>query len=367
MQGFRRAVVITGFVILGLGSNLAWHYPRPEALGLKLDSPASLMSASLALQSAGMRCRPNPDWTDLLVESSDQQKSREILKDRPPTPNPFPVRHPAEWRTPPDLLADLAHLPGVKEANVVLRDGREAVVVLSMQRGAFAGERSFMRQAVATVQAYKPTIRDEDIKLMDGTGADLNYSALNFASGSTHPLQTRLQTQLDGLLGPRRALFFCRLQRGKQQKITLQSVLYLQSGPEEQSQAAQELVDKGLQKWLDEQNALLKTDKAWQVQPLVYPYLGENSSRKIQRNWRQDRENGLTLEKGEVKEWTLVQRTLTADETRVLQWGLNSPPSTPGQLALGLGVLAPAVFGWCLIVPWLWRRHQLSSSASATL
>lgn len=364
MQGFRRAFVITGFVILGLGSNLAWHYPRPGNLELKLDSPQRLMASSQALQSAGLRCRPNPDWSDLLVESADQARAKEILKDFYPNPITTGLSH---WQTPPALLAELARLPGVKEANVVLRNQQEAVVMLSMRHGAYAGDRNLMNQAVQTVQAYQPGIQADNVKLLDDKGSDLNFSAISFDCFKVPPVQTAIQSQLDGLRGRRRSLFLCRLQRGQGQKITLQTVLYLQAGPEEEAKAAQEMVDKALQKWLDDRNARLKTDKAWQVQAEVYPYLREANSRKLQRNWQLDRDNGLTLEKGEVKEWTLVQRTLPQEEIKVLQWGLTSPPPTPGQLALGLGALAPVLFGWCLLLPWLWQRHQLSSSASATL
>lgn len=364
MQGFRRAFVITGFVILGLGSNLAWHYPRPETLGMSPTSPKSLMVLLDTLQTNLIRCRPNADWSELLVEASDREKALEAVK-QVTLPNLPEVSE--AWQTPPALLADLAHLPGVKEANVVIHNHQEAVVMLSMQHGAFAGDRDLMGRAVQAVQAYQSDIRAENVKLMDSKGADLNYAAPNFGAGSTHPLQTGVQSQLDGLLGARHALFFCRLRRGQAQKITLQSVLYLRTGPEDRSKAAQELVDKAMQQWVDAQNALLKTDEAWRVQPAVYPYLGENNYRKIQRNWRQDRDNGLTLEKSEVKDWTLVQRTLPLDEMKALQWSLTSPPPTPGQLILGLSVLAPTVFGWCLLLPWLLRRHQLSSSPSATL
>ena len=51
MQGFRAALVITGFVVLGLGSNLAWHYPRPVPLGLH-RSPSQLLPESAALSDA---------------------------------------------------------------------------------------------------------------------------------------------------------------------------------------------------------------------------------------------------------------------------------------------------------------------------
>ncbi len=367
MQGFRRAFVITGFIILGLGSHQAWQYPRPEALGLKLDSPQALMASSESVQAAGVRCRPNSDWTDLLVESSENEKAREALQGYHQSPGPSSVGRPQIWQTPPALLADLAHLPGVQQANVVVHNSHEAVVMLSMQHGAFAGDRDLMSQVVQVVQSHQPALRAENVKILDSRGADLNYAAPNFASGSAHPLQTSIQSQLDGLLGPRQSLFFCRLRRGQAQKIHLQSVLYLQACPEEQAKAAQELTEKATLKWVEEQNARLKTDQAAQVQTEIYPYLGENSYRKIQRSWRQDRENGLTLEKGEVKEWTLVQRTMPLDELKALQWGLTSPPPTPGQLFLGLSALAPALFGWCLLVPWLVRRHRLSSAASATL
>ncbi|MBX3170168.1 MAG: hypothetical protein KF760_22375 [Candidatus Eremiobacteraeota bacterium] len=364
MQGFRRAFVLTGFVILGLGSNLAWHYPRPELLGLNSTSPQGLMAYIETLQNSQIRCRPNMDWSQLLVEASDKERALETLKTAAP---PAPAATPEAWSTPPDLLAELAHLPGVKEANVVLHEGREAVVMLSMQHGAFAGDRILQRQAVQTVQAYKPTIKAENVKLLDGKGADLNYSAINFPSGKVHPLQIGVQSQLDGLLGPHRALFLCRLQRSKARRITLQSVLYLKESPEEPAKAAQELAGKALQNWVDEQNVRLSTDKAWQVQAEIYPYLEDSSYRRNQRNWRQDRESELILDPVEVKEWTLVQRTLPLEERKVLEWGLTSPPPTPGQLALGLTALAPALFGWCLLLPWLLRRHQLSSSASATL
>ena len=365
MQGFRRAFVITGFVVLGLGSNLAWHYPRPEALGMKLESPQSLMACSQAIESAGVRCRPNADWSDLLVESSEVERAQAVRKSDQGSQAASPL--PQKWETPPDLLADLARLPGVKEANVIIQNGHQAVVMLSMQHGAFAGDRKLLEQATGLVQAYRPEITADSVKLMDGKGADLNYSPLISYPGKVHPLQPAVQSRLDGLLGPHQALFFCRLQRAKEQKIHLQSMLYLQAMPADQVKVAQELVDQALQSWVDEQNACLKTQAAWQVQAVVYPYLGEGSYRAIQRNWRQDRNNGLTADKVEVKPWNFVQRTLPREQMQVLRWGLISPSPTPGQLALGLSALAPALFGWCLLVPWLWRRHQLSPSANATL
>ena len=364
MQGFHRAFVITGFVILGLGSNLAWHYPRPEALGLKLTSPQAVMTSSQALQSAGIRCHPNADWSDLVAEAAQREQALEALKVVQLSSNPS---HLQKWETPPALLADLAHLPGVKEANVVIQNDCQAVVMLSMQHGAFAGERQLMRQAVDTVRGHVPNLKAENIKLLDGKGADLNYTPIDYHSGKVHPLQRNLQAQLDAYLGERQALVLCQLKRAQQQKIHLQSTLYLQAMPEELSKAAQGLVDMVQQKWLDEENKCLKTDAAWQVQAVVYPFLGETSYRAIQRNWPLDRDNGLFLDKTEVKEWSLTQRTMPLEEMKALQWGLTCPPPTPAQLALGLSALAPALFGWCLLVPWLWRRHQLSPSASATL
>lgn len=364
MQGFRRAFVITGLVILGLGSNLAWHYPRPEALGLKLTSPPAVMASTQTLQAAGVRCHASPDWSDLVVESVDREQAQEALKNVPQLPHPPRAQ---KWETPPALLADLAQLAGVKEANVVIQDGRQAVVMLSMQHGAFAGDRQLMQQALGTVRSHRPSIKAENIKLLDGKGADLNYSSISYSSGKVHPLQRELQSQLDALLGERQALFFCHLKCAQGQKIHLLSVLYLQTLTDEESKAAQELVAKSLRDWLEKQNKLLKTDAAWQVQAVIYPLLGETSYATIQRNWTLDRDNGLFLDQAEIKDWTFTQRTLPLEEVKALQWGLTCPPPTPGQLALGLTALAPALFGWCLLLPWLWRRHQLSPSASTTL
>jgi hypothetical protein len=360
MQGYRRAFVITGFVLLGLGSNLAWQYPRPQALGRTLSHPQAVLAEMATLESNHIRCRPNQDWTDLLVEGADREQAEQALKMA--VVAAAPVGPQEGWTTPPALLADLARLPGVKTANVVIHDGREAVVMLAMQHGAFAGDPGLLQQAIQTVQFYQPKIRTENIKLMDGKGSDLNHATIPFQPPIAHPLQADVQAQLDGLLGPRRALFFCRVQRGKERNIHLQPSLYLRSGPEEQRLAAEQLVTQTLQKWVDAQNALLKTDQHWQVQNTLYPYLGEGSRRKNRRSWQLDRVNGITLDAAETREWTLAQRTLPLEESQALQWGLTAPPPTPGQLALGLVALGPALFGWCLAVPWLLRRHQLAAS-----
>ncbi len=364
MHRFRSAFVITGFVILGLGSNLAWHYPRPEAVGAKIDSPQQLLSDGATLESNQIRCRPNADWSDLLVERADQERAATALKDHTVVDAPKPVE---SWQTPPALLADLAHLPGVKEANVVVRGRSEAIVMLSMQHGALAADPDLLGGAVQTLQSYEPKIRAENIKLLDGNGADLNYAPISFQSGPPLPVQEQVQVQLDGLLGPRQALFFCRLKRTQDSKIRLQSELYLRAVSEEQRKAAQELVDPALQNWLDAQNAMLKTDQNWQVKDLLSAHLANTSRRQLQRYWQIDRDRGLTLEPCEVKDWTLVQRTLPLEEMQFLRWSLTAPPATPGQLALGLAALAPALFGWCLAVTWLLRRHQLSKSAGAPL
>lgn len=364
MHRFRSAFVITGFVILGLGSNLAWHYPRPEALGLKTDSPQQLVRDAATLESSLIRCRPNADWTDLLVERSDLERASKALEGRTPMNAPQPAQ---TWQTPPALLADLAHLPGVREANVVLRDGQEALVMLSMQKGAFAGEGELLTSAVETVQSYQPKIKAENVKLLDDKGADLNYTGIPALTGPPLPWQANLQQRLDSLLGARRSVFLCRLQRGKESRLTVRSVLYLRAATDEQQKAAQELVSKAEQKWVDDQNALLKTDRSWLVKDLISAQLGEWSRRQFVSSWQADRLNGLTLEPCEYREMSLVQQTLALDEMQMLRWSLTAPPPTPGQLALGLTALAPALFGWCLAVPWLLRRHQLSKSTGAPL
>ena len=360
MQGYRRAFVITGFVLLGLGSNLAWQYPRPQALDRTLRHPQAVLADMATLERNHIRCRPNENWTDLLVEAADREQAEQALQTS--VVAAAPVSPQESWTTPPALLADLVRLPGVKSANVVIHEGREAVVILAMQHGAFAGDRGLLQQAIQTVQFYQPKISPENIKLMDGRGSDLNHATIPFQPNIAHPLQAEVQAQLDGLLGPRRALFFCRVQRGKERKIHLQPALYLRNGPDQQRLAAEQLVTQTLQKWVDAQNALLKTDQHWQVQSILYPYLGEGPRRRDRRSWQLDRLDGITLDAGETREWTLAQRTLPLDESRALQWGLTAPPPTPGQLALGLVALGPALFGWCLAVPWLLRRHQLAAS-----
>ena len=331
MQGFRSAFVITGFVVLAMGSSLAWKYPRPQPLWGNAHSINQVMAKAQTLETLGIRCHPNQDWSDLLVDASERAKAHETFKGDEPAEAAPDLR---PWQTPPALLADLARLPGVKEAQVVVHEGREAVVMLSMTHGAYAGERALLLQVEELVRATCPKVQAKNIKILDQRGSDLNYVAPSFAGARSCPLQIELQAQLDSMLGPRQGLVFVHQGRAADTRDHLQVGLYLVAMEESKSKAVLESLQKSLVDNLEMQNKARETRNRYNYRPIL-------------------------LDPVQVQEWTLSQRTADPLEVSVLRWGLTSEPPTVAQLALGLTALAPAVFAWCLLLPTLTGKHRL--------
>lgn len=358
MQGFRAALVITGFVVLGLGSNLAWHYPRPVPLGLHNPS-YQLLTDSARLEEVNIRCRPNADWSDLLVESKQAAQAQQTL-----IGNITLVSDRGKFVTPPDLLADLGRLPGVKESNVWIRDDHEAVVTLSVRHGAFAADPHLMKQVVECVQSARPVLDANNIKILDDRGSDLNYSQPKEYAARPLKFQTELQQVADNWAGPKQALVFCHLYRSQDFRIHLQSSLLLaHTAADRQNQLKAEL-NRRMEKWTATLNKDLQGENYWQAEPVIYPNLGETDYRARRDRMPLDREHGVSLDELEVKEWTLRQRPLPQEYVKMAVWGLTAPVPTPWQLGLGLTALAPAIFAWCLLVPWLVGRHRLGQSSA---
>ncbi|MFN8612123.1 MAG: hypothetical protein U0931_31550 [Vulcanimicrobiota bacterium] len=367
MQGFRAALVITGFLTLALGSNLAWHYSRPVPLA-RQGIPAELNEESAVLESIGLRCRPNADWSDLLVESSQLDRARSAFQGRNLTPGQRGKV--TKMATPPELLANLGRLPGVKEANIWIREDHEAVVALAMGHGAFAGDPRLLGEVVDSVRAAYPSIETGNIKVLDSGGGDLTYSPspeLQWQARAL-PFQKDLQSLADSLLGgPKRGLVVCRLLRSPDLRIHLQAcLLMVKSEPQQQAEVVQALTQH-LQERAKEFTNLLKTRNAWGAQANIYHYLGENDTRSLENRLRVDREKDLIVDEVAVREWTLRERTLSQAEIKMTLWGLTAPQPTPSQLAFGLLALAPSIFSWSLLLPWLVRRHRLGRSASPPL
>lgn len=349
--------MITGLVTLALGSNLAWHYPRPTALGHPV-TPSALTEQAEVLQAAGIRCRPNSDWSDLLVESARLGDAQKALQDRT-----FANGNLEKMSTPPELLADLGRLPGVKEANVWLHEGHEAVVVLAMKHGVFANEPALIGQVVEKVGSFEPAIEAQNIKVLDQNGVDLTFVAPREAQGhwGALQLQSELQSVADATLGaPKRAIVSCRFMRTPDVRIHLQASLRLVHCDPQLQEGLTQSLTKRLQERADRLNAILKGREYWLAGGEIYRYLGEGTTRLNQTRLRLDRERGIQLDPLEVKEWTLRERSLGPQEIKMALWGLTPPVPTPWQLGSGLLALAPAIFGWSLLVPWLLSRHRLS-------
>jgi hypothetical protein len=351
MQGFRAALVITGFVLLGVGSNLAWHYPRPVALGLQ-RAPSQLLAESALLNAANIRCRPNPDWSDLLVESEQLVQARQVLQGQTP-----PESDQVSMTTPPDLLAELGRLPGVKESNVWIRNEHEAVVTLAMRHGAFAADPLLLQRVVDCVGRARPDLDPDNIKVLDERGSDLNYSSPVESAQLQLSLQKALQLTADATVGPKQALVCCHLSRSQDFRIHLRASLLLSNQANQQKGG--ELgrqITQSLQKWTDSLNTDLQGKNDWRAEALIYTNLGETGDGRRAL----DREHGVILDELEVKDWPLSQRTLSQDYTKMARWGLTAPVPTPWQLSLGLIALGPAIFGWCLLLPRLISRHRLA-------
>ena len=256
MQGIRSAFVVTGFVVLGLGSSLAWKYPRPQLLGSESGNVQMVIAKSQSLEQVGIRCRPNEDWTDLLVESSDSEKAREHLKQAQNVG--FSATTPLNWQSPPALLADLARLPGVKEAQVVIHEGHEAVVMLSMVHGAYAGDRALLQQVEELVRATCPQVDIQNIKILDNRGSDLTYLAPNFPGARPNELQVELQAQVDAAVGAHQGLVFVHQGRGPDSKVHIQVGLYLITTDQAQILVVQQTLEKFLTERLTKVNEVLK-------------------------------------------------------------------------------------------------------------